>query len=83
MGEHALPDLPPLCVRMATPLCGGIGSSHEDVCGALSGGVLVIGGLHGRLDPAQNDDLAKSLAVAYRARFRDEFGTTCCGPIRD
>lgn len=83
MGEHVLEDLPPLCVRMAGPLCGGIGSSHEELCGALTGGVLVIGALHGRVDPAQNDDMAKSLAVTYRNRFRDEFGTTCCGPILD
>ncbi|MBN1661155.1 MAG: C_GCAxxG_C_C family protein [Anaerolineae bacterium] len=75
--------MPPLCVRMATALAGGIGCSHEEACGALSGGAMVIGALHGRTDSAQNDDLAQSLTVAYRDRFQAEFGTTCCGPLRD
>jgi C_GCAxxG_C_C family probable redox protein len=78
-----LADLPPLCVQMATPLAGGIGCSHEEACGALTGGAMVIGALHGRVVAAQNDDLAQSLMTTYRDRFRAEFGTTCCGPIRD
>ena len=83
MGEHVLAELPPMCMRMATPLAGGIGCTHEEACGALTGGALVIGALHGRVDATQNDDLAQSLTVTYRDRFRQEFGTTCCGPIRD
>ena len=37
-----------LWVRTTTPLSGSMGSGQRDLCGALSGGVLVIGRWHGR-----------------------------------
>jgi hypothetical protein len=48
VGEHVLGDLGPRCARMATGLAGGLGDTQQEMCGALSGGVLVIGGLLGR-----------------------------------
>jgi C_GCAxxG_C_C family probable redox protein len=68
---------------MATALAGGLGCSYEEMCGALSGGAMVIGAVYGRVDAEQDDELAQTLATRYRKRFHDEFGATCCGPIRD
>lgn len=83
VGGHVLAWLDPNCVRMATPLAGGIGSSHQEACGALSGGAMVIGGLLGRTTPDKDDEPAQALAREYRERFLAELGDTRCEPIRD
>ena len=48
--------------RMTTGLAGGVGCSEEELCGALSGGTLIIGSLHGRTSPDANDDECQRLA---------------------
>ena len=83
VGEHVLGNFDPYMVRMATGLSGGVGGTHEELCGALSGGVMLIGALHGRSSLREDDQLAYQLASAYRQRFAEEFGTTRCGPLRD
>jgi C_GCAxxG_C_C family probable redox protein len=83
VGAYALADLSPQCLRMATPLAGGIGSSHQEVCGALSGGAMVIGGLLGRTTAGEDDEPGQALARRYRELFLAELGDTRCGPIRD
>jgi C_GCAxxG_C_C family probable redox protein len=83
VGGHVLADLNPQCLRMATALAGGIGSSHQEACGALTGGTMVIGGLLGRTTAAEDDEPAQALARRYRDLFLEEMGDTCCGPIRD
>ena len=70
-------DLP----KVATGLCGGLGGSHEEMCGALSGGVLAIGLLYGRTQPGVDVQFAKDLATEYRRRFVEEFGTANCGEL--
>lgn len=37
VGGHYLGDVPPQAVRMSTPFAGGVGSTHLDLCGALTG----------------------------------------------
>jgi C_GCAxxG_C_C family probable redox protein len=73
----------PQHVRMATAFGGGVGGTRDELCGALSGGILVIGGLHGRVTCQEDDDLAYELAKSYRRRFLDEFGDTQCAPLRE
>jgi C_GCAxxG_C_C family probable redox protein len=68
--------------RMAAALGGGIGGSQEELCGALSGGALVIGGRYGRVDPKDDDEACYRRVCAYRDRFRQAFGTTRCADIR-
>ena len=72
----------PQHVRMATAFGGGVGGTHDELCGALSGGILVIGGLHGRVTSQEDDDLAYELAKRYRSRFLEAFGDTKCAPLR-
>jgi C_GCAxxG_C_C family probable redox protein len=68
---------------MATGFSGGIGDTREELCGALSGGVMVIGGLLGR-SSADGDDQPAIRAVArYREHFLEQFGYTQCGELRE
>jgi C_GCAxxG_C_C family probable redox protein len=83
VGGHVLADLEPQCLRMATPLAGGIGSSHLEACGALAGGAMVIGGLLGRTTAGEDDEPAQALTRRYRELFLEELGNTRCEPIRD
>ncbi len=71
------PELP----KVASALGGGVGGSHEELCGALSGGVLAIGLMYGRTEPGVDVQFAKDLAAEFRARFEKEFGTTKCGKL--
>jgi C_GCAxxG_C_C family probable redox protein len=83
VGGHVLPRLEPQCLRMATPLAGGLGSSHQETCGALTGGAMVIGSLLGRTTPDEDDEPAQALARRYRELFLEAMGDTRCEPIRD
>jgi C_GCAxxG_C_C family probable redox protein len=83
VGGHLIEDMHPRCVCMSTPFGGGIGGSHEELCGAFTAGLMIIGALHGRSDLAGDDTAAYSLAKEFRLRFRDEWGTLICDSIRD
>jgi C_GCAxxG_C_C family probable redox protein len=82
VGGYVLGDLEPQCARMATGLAGGVGDSQEEMCGALSGGVMVIGGLCGRDNLAESDQPAFTLSKRYRTRFMAQFGETQCARLR-
>ena len=83
VGEHVLGGLEPQCARMATGFAGGVGDGQQEMCGALSGGVLVIGALLGRTSLSGDDRPALALATRYRERFRAELGATQCAWLRD
>lgn len=68
---------------MASALAGGVGGSHQELCGALGGGVLIIGGLLGRRCPGEDDKPALALAASYRERFLAELGATQCARVRE
>jgi C_GCAxxG_C_C family probable redox protein len=83
VGEHVLQDVGSECARMATGLAGGVGDTQQEMCGALSGGVLIIGGLLGRTNLSQSDRPALTLAARYRRRFLAKFGDTQCARLRE
>jgi C_GCAxxG_C_C family probable redox protein len=83
VGEHVLGGLSSECVRMATGLAGGLGGTQQEMCGALSGGVLVIGGLLGRASLEDDDRAALHLAARYRQRFLAELGYAQCARLRE
>jgi len=83
VGEHVLTTFDFHMVMIASPFAGGVGGTKEEMCGALSGGVIVIGALHGRSEADADDQAAELAAVRYRERFTEEFGTTRCGLIYD
>ncbi|MBM4464139.1 MAG: C_GCAxxG_C_C family protein [Chloroflexi bacterium] len=81
VGGHVLDDLDPRFVRMTTGFAGGVGESKQEMCGAFSAGVMLIGALYGR-NSLDDDDLpSQRLATRYRERFAAELGATRCGPL--
>lgn len=83
VGGHYLGEVSPQAVRMATPFAGGVGSTCAELCGALTGGLMVIGGLAGRESAEINDDRCQALAAAYRAEFLRTFGWLKCQDLKD
>ena len=63
---------------------GGVGGSFQELCGAVSGGVLVLG----MLDPdvTETDRAGRKRvypkAKALRDRFEETFGHIHCGDLR-
>lgn len=68
VGGHVLDHLDPRTVRMVTGFAGGVGDTQQEMCGALSAGVMIIGALHGRNSLEESDWQALDLA-------------TRCGPL--
>lgn len=68
-------------VKVASGFCGGIGRSHEDICGALTGGVIAAGYLFGRMEQGKDFREATRVVTAFRNAFRAAFGSTNCADI--
>lgn len=68
-------------VRIANPFGGGM-ADCGDTCGALVGGLMVIGYFHGRTKLREDQDLCWRLSRTYHEGFRQEFGDTTCYGIR-
>lgn len=81
VGGHVLGNLDSRLVRMTTGFAGGVGESMQEMCGAFSAGVMIIGALHGRNSLEEDDLPAQRLATRCRERFAAELGTTRCGPL--
>ncbi|MCD6577322.1 MAG: C_GCAxxG_C_C family protein [Anaerolineaceae bacterium] len=82
VGEHYLGEINPQTFRISTAFEGGVGGTNEELCGALSGGLMVIGALYGRTDPRKSDYRSDKLAAAYRARFLKHFRHTHCADLK-
>jgi len=83
VGEYLLGQVDDRLLRIATGLGGGVGGTHQELCGALSGGVLLIGALHGRIQPDEDDSQCMRLVTCYRKHFAQELGSTNCGSLRE
>lgn len=82
VGEHLLGKVDDQVRRMATGLGGGVGGTQQEMCGALSGGVLLIGALYGRTGAGEDDSQCMRLSSLYRERFARTMGATRCGNLR-
>lgn len=67
----------------STGFGGGVGGSHEELCGAISGGILVLSMLTPRTDGADTASRKKIYQQGreFRSRFQAVFGKTCCGEL--
>ena len=83
VGEHLWGQVADQSLRMSSGLAGGVGGSQQEVCGALSGGALIIGALYGRTHVDQDDEECGRLDSLFRDRFVQVFGTTRCHELRD
>ena len=63
---------------------GGVGGSHAEMCGAVSGGVMVLSWLYPHIDGADKEGKKRAYTVAkeFRQRYADAFdGLTRCGEL--
>lgn len=62
---------------------GGIGGSHEELCGAVSGGVLVLSLLHPHINGKDAEAKQKVYAQTkeFRRRFVEVFDESRCGNL--
>ncbi len=82
VGEQLLGPLDQHTRRMACALGGGLGGSHQEACGALTGGALVLGVLYARTSPDQEDTELYRRVSAFRDQFLAEFGFTRCDDLQ-
>jgi C_GCAxxG_C_C family probable redox protein len=83
VGEHLLGEVSTDTLKMASIFAGGVAGTRQELCGALSAGAMVVGALHGRTRPGEDEKKARELVGRFRERFLAEFGTTQCAPIRE
>ena len=62
---------------------GGVGGCHEELCGAISGGVMTLSLLYPHLDGTNQDTKREIYQISkeFRKRFQDIFGKTQCGEL--
>lgn len=76
----AFADLAGFSVEQVTGLAvgfgGGVGGSHAELCGAISGGILALGLLY-----PGDKRRCYALSKEFRRRFAEVFGRTCCGEL--
>lgn len=68
-------------LKIATGFGGGIGRTKQEICGAITGGVMAIGFLSGRSEPGDDWTEASKMAAKLKQRFVQEHGTTNCGAL--
>lgn len=67
--------------RLGTAFGAGVGRSKEELCGALSGGLIALGYLRGRHGGAEGWDGLAALAAGVRDRFKAIHGCTSCASL--
>jgi len=62
---------------------GGFGGSHEEICGAISGGALILSLCFPHADGANAASKRElyRICAEYRRRFQEIFGHTRCGDL--
>jgi len=64
-------------LKMATGFGGGLGHAGC-MCGALTGSVMILGLLKGRIDAGVGREPAYDLTHDFHDRFVNVYGSTCC-----
>lgn len=67
--------------KIATPFGGGVGLSKQEMCGALSGGLIALGYLYGRSSTEGDMKDSTKRAAKFRDTFIQKYGTTNCGSL--
>ena len=72
-----------MATAMAAGLGGGLGGTHTELCGAVSGAVMTLGLLYPHTSGADQDGKKRvyELAKEFRRRFEEIFGNTRCGEL--
>lgn len=81
VGELFSEELPADVLRCSSGFCGGVGGSSEELCGAFTGGVIVVSYFLGREDPGDTLRDCGVLIKEFRKRFLQKFGSLQCKTI--
>jgi len=69
--------------KVASGFGGGIGGSHMEACGTLTGGIIALGWLLGRTKPGGDKTKVYELVSEFRRRFVEKFGSSHCQTLLD
>jgi C_GCAxxG_C_C family probable redox protein len=83
VGRHYLGELTDREIQMTTGFAGGIGVSYKYNCGVFSAGVMIIGGLYGRISADQDEQVCQDLVCQFQEKFQERFETLNCGKLRE
>ncbi len=83
VGEHLCGAVPGEVLCAAAGFGGGVGSTHLELCGAFTGGVLALGLRYGRSDLSGDKSRAVELTKRWRESFLESFRHLQCQPIYD
>ena len=75
----------PTIMKISTSFMGGISGTQQHICGAVSGGLIVLGSLYGRTEADVNDDLLTQLGQQYLETFTNTCGanSVICHELRE
>ena len=76
-GSESYQDIPGL----ASAFGGGLGKTQQEMCGALAGAFIAIGGLLGRSQPGADWTEVSDIASELRRRFVEIHQTTQCAAL--
>lgn len=77
--EYGL-NLDKKALKMASGFGGGMGI--ESVCGALTGGIMVLGVLFTK-EKAHESERVKTLEKEFLSRYNDKMGDILCKPLKE
>lgn len=75
--EHLNLGLNETALRMASGFAAGLGAA-KCTCGSLTGAVLVLGALKGRVNNSESEKEVFELTKELHDRFKEKFKATCC-----
>lgn len=81
-GEYLWGNCPDILARASSPFGGGVAGTHDEICGALSGAILIIGARYGRVLADESDDKAYALSQQLREQFTAYASTTRCDDVK-
>jgi C_GCAxxG_C_C family probable redox protein len=71
----------PAIAKVASAFGGGVGRTKQELCGALAGGFISLGYLHGRSENTDNWDELANMTAELMQKFELEHGTTRCAAL--
>lgn len=83
LAKYYLGGADPSWVKMVSGMAGGIGGSHEEVCGVITGAINIIGLLYADPNPDDNDDAFQELCEGYLHEFERILGGKRCTDFRE
>ena len=84
VGEYLWGGVDDQIQMISTGFSGGVGGTHEELCGGVSGAAIIAGMIYGRTTADEAKMIrCKRVVSTHRDRFVDTFGDTRCQILRD